>query len=298
MTRVRRPATILLLAALALSVACRRAPKAGDQILERLLASPGPLTAASLSFVAIGDFGIGGGTETQVARGMQDWAAKQPVQAFVTTGDNIYPSGAPSSFQNAWHRPFEWVQRAGIPIVASLGNHDVRTDKGQPVMDLLDMPSRWYQKRMGPVQFLVLDSTLIGAEEQLTFIDRAIDERAPWTIAVFHHPAWSCGRHGTTSDVQRLWLPLFVKRGVDLILTGHDHDYQRFDTAPPAIVTGGGGASLYQLGRCPSGTPKPVASFVSHHFVAVDATPLTLRLRAVRLPGNVTADDATLTKAL
>jgi len=92
---------------------------------------------------------------------------------------------------------------------------------------------------------------------------------ARWKVAVFHQPAYSCGTHGSSPEVQREWVRLFQRSGVDLVLNGHDHDYQRF--APIGGVTyvvTGGGAELYEVGDCPAGTPHS-PRFSPESFVLV-----------------------------
>lgn len=234
-------------------------------------------------FVVLGDFGNGSQAELKIAGAIDDWTDAHPVNALVTTGDNVYESGAPSRFAEAWHVPFGWVSVKGIPVVASLGNHDVETQGGAPVMGLLDMPSRWYTRRIGPVEFIVLDANRVMDQRQLDFLRGALDSStARWKVAVFHQPAYSCSRHGSTPDVDDLWLPLLATDGVDLVLNGHDHAYQRFGPIDGTtyVVTGGGGAPLYHEDDCPDGTPTPEAARVVHHFVTLVVSGSRLRIEA------------------
>jgi hypothetical protein len=57
-----------------------------------------------------------------------------------------------------------------------------------------------------------------------------------------HHPAYSAGYHGSNKDVQETWVPIFERYDVDLVLSGHDHDYQRTEPIQGVtyIVSGGG----------------------------------------------------------
>jgi 3',5'-cyclic AMP phosphodiesterase CpdA len=234
-------------------------------------------------FVVLGDFGNGSPAELKIAGAIDDWADAHPVDALVTTGDNVYESGAPSMFAEAWHGPFGWVSAEGIPVVATLGNHDVETENGGPVMGLLDMPSRWYTRRIGPVEFIVLDANRPTDPAQLDFLRHALaSSTARWKIAVFHQPAYSCSRHGSTPDVDEQWLPLLAGDGVDVVLNGHDHAYQRFGPLDGTtyIVSGGGGAPLYHEDDCPDGTPAPEVKLVVHHFVTLVVSDSRLRIEA------------------
>lgn len=243
------------------------------------------------SFVVVGDFGVGGRDEGAIASAARTWAATHPVDAFVTTGDDVYDSGSPDAFDDAWRKPYGWVERAGIPVVASIGNHDVRTGGGAPVMKLLGMPNRWYVRSFSGVQMIVLDGNDPGNPKQLEFMRTQIDPDAKHRIVIFHQPMWSCSRHGTTASINRLWLPILRDGKATLLLNGHDHLYERFATDPPAIVTGGGGAGLYGMGQCPSGTPTPAANRVVRHFLYVVVTDGAVHVQAIDANGSA-FDDA------
>ena len=50
---------------------------------------------------------------------------------------------------------------------------------------------------------------------------------ATWKIVALHHPPYSAGYQGSNMDVRRTFAPIFERFGVQLVLSGHDHDYQR-----------------------------------------------------------------------
>jgi 3',5'-cyclic AMP phosphodiesterase CpdA len=257
-----------------------RSPRGLVEPSEPPVASPtGPFR-----FVVLGDFGSGSEAELRIAGAIDEWSDAHPVNALVTTGDNVYESGAPAQFAEAWHGPFGWVSAEGITVVATLGNHDIETQGGAPVMGLLDMPSRWYTRRIGPVEFIVLDANRPTDPRQLEFLRNALaSSTARWKVAVFHQPAYSCSRHGSTPEVDDHWLPLLARDGVDLVLNGHDHAYQRFGPIEGTtyVVTGGGGAPLYDEDDCPDGTPTPEVKRVVHHFVTLVVSDSRLRIEAL-----------------
>ena len=84
-------------------------------------------------------------------------------------------------------------------------------------------------------------------------------------------------------------MPLFERYGVDLVLSGHDHNYQRF--APrhgvTYVVHGGGGQELYALRKCPDGYPKRAFARRAHGFLDIVVRSGAIRLRAVNLSGHV-----------
>lgn len=258
----------------------------------------GPLRSRSpvegaFEFAVIGDFGTGDEDQQAVAGALRAWVRRRPLEALVTTGDNIYDEGHPDDFAEAWRQPYGWVDRAEIPVIASVGNHDIRTRGGAPVMNLFSMPNRWYAHRFGPVELFVLDANRPADARQLTWLGGALRRsRAPWKVAVFHQPAYSCSDHGSTPAIQQQWVPVFQAGGVDLVLSGHDHNYQRFLVHDIAfLVSGGGGAALDRVGECPARTPAPLAEIDDrHHFLYARATPKRLRVQAVSVPGLRPAD--------
>ncbi|HEX2031052.1 MAG TPA: metallophosphoesterase [Actinomycetota bacterium] len=295
MTHVRRWSTVLL-AALAVGAACSP-DEASVPEPSGPLRSRSPVEGRAFEFAVIGDFGTGEEDQRAVADALRRWAGTRPFEALVTTGDNIYDSGHPDDFAEAWHQPYGWVDRGGIPVIASVGNHDIRTASGAPVMELFSMPGRWYAHRFGPVELFVLDGNRPADLRQLTWLGDALRRsRATWKVAVFHHPAYSCSDHGSTREILERWVPVLQAGGVDLVLSGHDHNYQRFRAYGIAfVVSGGGGAALDAVGDCPAGTPAPLAELDErHHFLYGRATRTRLTLQAVPVPGLRPADRVVL----
>jgi 3',5'-cyclic AMP phosphodiesterase CpdA len=288
-TPTRRLAIVAAILA-SLIAACSSAPDAPPPSLS----PPSPAPDGATRLVVVGDFGMGNGDERDVATAIHQQGS---FDALVTTGDNVYSDGSPEHFQDAWIDPYGWVQDAGIPVIASLGNHDRETDGGAPVAGLLGMPADWYVRRIGPVDVIVLDVGQVGDPAQTTFLHDALtSSTAPWQIVVFHEPVYSCSKHGSTPEVQAAWLTTLRTDGADLVLNGHDHTYERF--APPGgptyVVTGGGGAPLYAIHDCWGDTPQPVAGESVFNFLRIDATPSALDVTAVKVPGGGTIDRFTL----
>ncbi len=242
-------------------------------------------------FVLIGDFGTGDHSEQELASAIRSWVKTRPFDALVTLGDNVYEDGDPSRFAAAWTGPFGWVGRSGVPVIASLGNHDVGTRNGAPEMGLFDMPGRWYERQVGPADFFVIDANDIDQAGQIPWLSMALgSSHTPWQVLVFHQPAYSCGDHGSTPAVKTDLLPTIKGSGTDLVVNGHDHDYQRF--APIGgityVVSGGGAGSLYPVDRCPKGTPRPVAwNDDVHQFLYISATSTHMDGVSVSVNGDV-----------
>lgn len=246
-------------------------------------ASPEP---EPFSFAVIGDFGTADGTQRSVARRMCSWRENHGFDFVFTTGDNVYPDGHPSRFDEAFYEPYECLTGDGVTFHAVLGNHDAQTDNGRPEIkdDAFGMDGRNYVVRTNGVRFVMIDSNKVNMD----FLRRATRAREGdlWTVVAMHHPVYSPGDgHGSEAGFRPKLPRLFRNRGVDLVLQGHDHIYAV--TKPLRgiryVVTGGGGAGLYGC------TSKPFNARCEerHHFLYVTATADELTVEAVPPKGKV-----------
>jgi 3',5'-cyclic AMP phosphodiesterase CpdA len=151
------------------------------------------------------------------------------------------------------------------------------------------MPGPYYVRRVNDVEVVVLDSTAV-ATAQTRWLERTLARRSGFRrIVVLHHPPFTCGGYLGSAAVRRRWVPLFERYGVKLVLSGHDHNYQRF--APVRGVTyvvhGGGGASrLYKLRPCPTSYPRRTGARVGSGFLHVSVEADGFIVRAVDLAGK------------
>jgi 3',5'-cyclic AMP phosphodiesterase CpdA len=250
-----------------------------------LVAAP-PGGAARI--VAIGDFGVGGERQRAMGAAVERFAEERRADALVTLGDNDYTE-SPAAFQANWLDSFGWADAAGLLVAGTLGNHDVRVDRGRYEFELLGMPSRYYRRRVDNVELFLVDSTRID-EAQLSWLDSALaSSNARWKIVAMHHPAYSCGAYRGKPRARRRLVPLFAEHGVDLVLAAHDHNYQRFARRDGVtyVLHGGGGAGLYSLERCPRWFPRRVEALKRHGWLYFRATADSLRVRAIGRDGRV-----------
>jgi 3',5'-cyclic AMP phosphodiesterase CpdA len=124
-----------------------------------------------------------------------------------------------------------------------------------------------------------------GGAAQLAWLEeRLAASTATWQVAVLHHPLYSSGRHGSDIAAREALEAIFVEHGVDLVLTGHDHNYER--TTPQRGITYlvvGGGAKLTSVGR----SEFTAVSAKRLHFVVVDVDGEVLTGQAVDVRGRV-----------
>jgi 3',5'-cyclic AMP phosphodiesterase CpdA len=158
-------------------------------------------------------------------------------------------------------------------------------------MKALGMPARYWSKTTGDVLIVGLDSNQPADAGQLAFARRVLGgSDARWKIVALHHPPYSAGYQGSNLEVRRIWTPIFERYGVQLVLSGHDHDYQR---SKPIVgvtyVVSGGGAGTRRTGSA----DFTATSFSWHHFLDIGVFRDRLVLRAIGQNGRV-ADEVVL----
>jgi hypothetical protein len=198
----------------------------------------------SLKFGVLGDFGNGGTAQYQLGDMMKQVHDIFPYEFVVTVGDNLYGSERPQDFRRKFEQPYEGILSAGVKFYASLGNHDGRE---QRFYKLFNMDGQLYytiRPERENARFFALDTTYLD-EPQLAWIEKELSgSREAWKIAFFHHPPYSSGgRHGSNPRIREVLEPLFVKYNVDVVLTGHDHFYERIKPQQGIVyfVVGSGG---------------------------------------------------------
>jgi hypothetical protein len=193
---------------------------------------------------AVGDPGTGDAGEYAVTRVIAAEHDRRPYDAVTMLGDLIYPDGDVADFDGAIARPFEGLLDPPVEVLPALGNHDYESGDEDDILQRLGRSSPWYSAEVGGVLFVVLDSNRVDDAEQTAWLrDTLGSTPADWTIVALHHPPYSAGPHGSHDDVREAWSGLFSEYGVELVLAGHDHDYQRSEPVDGVVyvVSGGGG---------------------------------------------------------
>jgi 3',5'-cyclic AMP phosphodiesterase CpdA len=251
------------------------------------LAVPGAPPPAT-GILAMGDFGVGGSVERELGTAMRRFEAEHPSNVIVTLGDNDYTEN-PEAFRQNWREAFGWRRDAGVGVAGTLGNHDIIVDNGRYQFGPLDMPRARYTRTVGNVELFVLNSNRVTAKQTAWLESRLAASTSAWRIAVLHHPAWTCGGYRSHPGVVARWVPLFEEHDVDLVLAGHDHNYQRFAARNGVryIVHGGGSTTLYPIESCPADYPRRVFARAARGFLFIRAKADELRAAAVNLHGRV-----------
>jgi predicted phosphodiesterase len=185
-----------------------------------------PNKAGSVKFVAMGDNGTGDQPQYDIGRQMAAARSRFPFDLVIMLGDNMYGGQSPDDFVKKFERPYAPLLAAGVKFQACLGNHDRPENVAYKYYNMNG--ERYYTFARDNVRFFVLDSTQMD-QKQVQWLDGALgDAREDWKICYFHHPLYSnAGRHGSSFDLRVLLEPIFVRRGVNVVFSGHDHVYER-----------------------------------------------------------------------
>jgi alkaline phosphatase len=207
-----------------------------------------------------------------------------------TLGDNAYERGSPDEFRDCFGP--SWGRLRDRIELPAPGNHDHETDGALGYRDYFGAVAvrdgtTWYSREVGAWHVVVVDSTCAKVEggcgpgsPQLEWLRTDLAASGSrCTLAIVHHPRFSSGDHGSDASVAPFWDVLHAA-GADLVLSGHEHDYERFGPQDPAgradpegltqLIVGTGGAPL-------RGFREPVANSRVRASLAHGVLSLTLR---------------------
>jgi 3',5'-cyclic AMP phosphodiesterase CpdA len=227
--------------------------------------TPARAEEATIRLAAVGDIGTGDRAARATADLIAAAAADDPFDALLLLGDNAYPDGDPDRLDATIFGPFSPVLDDGTALLPVLGNHDVRDGHASGQVEAFALPGRWYAMEIEHALIVGLDSNLVDDPAQLAWLEATLRHATlPWVIVMMHHPAYSAGYHGSTAAVQAAWVPIFEEHGVDLVLAGHDHDYQRTEPINGiTYIVSGGGANTRPTDRA---TFTAYAASVRHYL--------------------------------
>ncbi|MFJ3050520.1 metallophosphoesterase [Pseudomonas nitroreducens] len=226
---------------------------------------------AQVTLLALGDQGSGDLQQWRVAEGMERVAESEGgVNMVLLLGDNFYGKALSGVDDPAWQLKFERVYHgrwlSHVPFYAVLGNHDypasaaVELDyaRQRAGSGRWQMPAPFYTRDFGEVEgrpllrvaFLDTNADAAGRQRQADFLQRAFARPGPaplWKMVVAHHAMRSSGgKHGDDNALLQQLLPAMQHSGVDLYLSGHEHNQEVLvrPGEPAWLVSGGGGQTL------------------------------------------------------
>ncbi|MCZ6531051.1 MAG: metallophosphoesterase [Chloroflexi bacterium] len=257
-----------------------------------------------LRFAVIGDSGFGDDQTRELIELMESY----DLDFVLHTGDSVYKaneeSGPAEAFARKFFKMFAPLLHE-VPIFPVLGNHDFdqpARSNGRPyfvrAFPALTDPSvpesalgTWYAFERSGVQFIMLDSHAFhgsgGRAEQSAWLEERLEDPSfRVSIPVFHTPPYTSGLHRNDGGALRLdWGPLFEAARVPLVLSGHDHNYERIErNGVTYVVSGGGSPVLYRETERVEGSQKFHRRM---HFLLVEAAAEHLALTAIDIDGTV-----------
>lgn len=201
-----------------------------------------------------------------------------------------------------WHEGSTFLHRS-VPALPVPGNHEHGRDAGGarritanwrpqftlPLNGLAGIEETNYFVDFQGVRFVALNSNE-KIEEQAAWLDKLLENNPNrWTVVFFHHPVYSGARGRDNKEVRELWQPVFDRRGVDLVLNGHDHVYARTrmvrgdggKDGGAVYVVSVSGAKMYD-GKANPAIEKSIHKTQFFHVVRVEENVLSFEARTAR----------------
>jgi acid phosphatase type 7 len=245
---------------------------------------PGPPSGKVI--VAVGDIASCSGTADEATARLVGVVEASTV---LTLGDNAYESGAPSEFSECYNPTWGRFKDRTKPVP---GNHEYETEGARGYFEYFgeaagDREEGYYSYDLGSWHIVALNSNCeevgcAASSPQVGWLgaDLAKDAKT-CTLAYFHYPLFSSGEYRPgIREVKPLWEALYAA-DADVVLNGHDHNYQRFASQDPdgkadpqrgirEFVVGTGGRSHYSI-------LGPIANSVVYNDETYGVLKLTLR---------------------
>jgi len=250
-----------------------------------------PLKTGSVRFAVIGDTGTGDKMEDEVGRQMALSRQKFPFTFTIMLGDNIYGSERPQDFDTKFIKPYKALLDAKVEFYATLGNHDDPNHRFYKPFNMGGV--RYHTFKKGNVRFFVIDSNYLDPD-QVKWLEKELGTSgSDWKIAYFHHPLYTTAARGPEVELRTILEPIFVKYGVDVVFSGHEHVYERIKPQKGIYYFTAGGAAKLRGGDTRKG-PLTDATFDSDRsFMLVEVSGNDLYFQAISRTG-MTVDKGVL----
>jgi hypothetical protein len=219
-----------------------------------------PLKEGSVRFGVIGDTGSGTEAQAELAGVMRRYHGAFPFEFVLMLGDNLYGSETAVDYRKKFEDVYRPLIEAKVKFYAALGNHD-ETD--QRKYEYFNMEGKeYYRIEKGGIAFYGLNSNYMD-KRQVEWLEAELaKDTAKWKVAFFHHPPYSSGKqHGSDKSLREVLEPILLKHGVNLVLTGHEHFYERIKPQKGIYYFISGAGGKLREGGINSGSPLTEASY-------------------------------------
>ena len=244
-----------------------------------------PERAGSVRFLVLGDAGTGDKSQHEVARQIVNYRTRFPFTFAIMLGDNLYGKERPQDFANKFEKPYKHLIDAGVEFHAALGNHDDPNQRYYKPFNLGGARYRTFKR--DNVRFFILDSNYLDPEQVKWLTKELESSGSDWKIAYFHHPLYTTARRGPEVELRAILEPIFVKHGVDVVFTGHEHIYERFKPQKGIHHFTVGGAAKLRKGDTRAASIIAARHDVDRSFLLVEIAGDSMFYQAVTRKGKV-----------
>jgi hypothetical protein len=185
-----------------------------------------PAAKDSVKFAIIGDTGSGTDKQHQIADMMARYRTVFPFEFVLMMGDNLYGGEDSKDYVKKFESVYRVFLDAKLKFYATLGNHD---EANQRLYENFNMDGKeYYSFKKGNATFYALNSNYMD-KKQVEWLENELSKNnSEWKICFFHHPPYSSGKaHGPDTQLREVIEPIFVKHGVNVVFSGHEHFYER-----------------------------------------------------------------------
>ncbi|MBC8028890.1 MAG: metallophosphoesterase [Pyrinomonadaceae bacterium] len=254
-----------------------------------------PLKDGSVRFAIIGDTGTGTPKQYQVGEMMTRYHEIFPFPFVIMLGDNMYGGEKPSDYVKKFEGAYQKLLDGKIKFYAALGNHDQATQVNYEPFNMNG--KEFYRFTKGNVAFYALNSTYMDKRQVDWLESELAKDTSEWKICFFHHPPYSSGgKHGSDKQLREIVEPIFVKHGVNVVLTGHDHFYERIKPQKGIYYFVSGGGGKLREGDVKGNTGLTAKKFDSDlHFMISEVVNDSLYFQVISRTGE-TVDSGVLSR--
>lgn len=201
-----------------------------------------PAKKGSVRFAIIGDTGSGTERQKQVADMMIRYREVFPFEFVLMMGDNLYGGETAKDYDKKFESVYKALLDAKLKFYATLGNHD---EANQRLYENFNMNGKeYYSFKKGDVSFYSLNSNYMD-KRQIDWLEGELSkDKSEWKICFFHHPPYSSGKaHGPDTQLREVVEPIFLKHGINVVFSGHEHFYERLQPQKGIyyFISGAGG---------------------------------------------------------